>query len=283
MERKMVDRMRGMISGARDSLVQAAAALRRLCRRPMALGIALTLIVLTAAASAFAQSLQLPNISLNIGGAADQPGKVAVVLQLLFVLTVLSLAPAILLMLTSFTRIIVVLSLLRHALGTQQMPPNQILVALSLFLTFFVMAPVWQQVNTQALQPYYEEQLSGEQALEKAAQPVKEFLLKQTRERDLALFVKISKEKKPEKAGDVSMIALIPAFIISELKTAFQIGFMIYLPFLIIDMVVSSVLLSMGMLMLPPIMMSLPFKLLLFVLVDGWHLIVGSLMQSFHL
>ncbi len=275
--------MRRRMSGARDSLVRASATLRRFCRYPVVLGFVLTVVVILAAASAFAQGLQLPNISLNIGGTADQPGKVAVVLQLLFVLTILSLAPAILLMLTSFTRIIVVLSLLRHALGTQQMPPNQILVALALFLTFFIMTPVWQRVNTEALQPYYEEQLSGEQALEKAAQPVREFMLKQTRERDLALFVKVSKEKKPEKAGDVSMLVLIPAFIISELKTAFQIGFMIYLPFLIIDMVVSSVLLSMGMLMLPPIMMSLPFKLLLFVLVDGWHLIVGSLIQSFHL
>ncbi|OPY91013.1 MAG: Flagellar biosynthetic protein FliP precursor [Syntrophaceae bacterium PtaU1.Bin231] len=270
--------MKGKVSGVCDFLAGAMAR-----RRPAVLGAALAVVVLFAALSAFAQPLQIPNVSLNIGGTADQPGKVAVVLQLLFVLTILSLAPAILLMLTSFTRIVVVLSLLRHALGTQQMPPNQILVALSLFLTFFVMAPVWQRVNAEALQPYYEEQLSGEQALEKAAQPVKEFMLKQTRERDLALFVKVSKEKKPEKADDVSMLVLTPAFIISELKTAFQIGFMIYLPFLIIDMVVSSVLLSMGMLMLPPIMMSLPFKLLLFVLVDGWHLIVGSLIQSFHL
>jgi flagellar biosynthetic protein FliP len=232
--------------------------------------------------TASAEQSPIPNISLNIGGAgADQPGRVSTLIQLLFILTVLSLAPAILLMMTSFTRIVIVLSLLRNALGTQQMPPNQIIIGLALFLTFFIMAPTWQKVNENALKPYYEEEISGEAALEKASLPVKDFMLKQTREKDLALFVKIAKEKRPEKAADVSLTVLIPAFIISELKTAFQIGFMIYLPFLVIDMVVSSVLLSMGMMMLPPIMMSLPFKLLLFVLVDGWYLIVGSLVQSF--
>jgi flagellar biosynthetic protein FliP len=170
---------------------------------------------------------------------------------------------------------------LRHALGTQQMPPNQILVGLSLFITMFVMAPVWQRVNTEALTPYYEEQISWEQALSQAAIPVKDFMLRQVREKDLALFVSIAKEKRPEKPTDISMTVLVPSFVISELKTAFQIGFMIYLPFLILDMVVASILLSMGMMMLPPIMVSLPFKLLLFVLVDGWYLIVGSLVQSF--
>ena len=228
----------------------------------------------------YAAPSPIPNISLNIGG-ADQPGRASTLIQLLFILTVLSLAPAILLMMTSFTRIIVVLSLLRNALGTQQMPANQILIGLSLFLTFFIMTPVWQKVNESALKPFYAEEISGEQALYQASLPVKDFMLKQTREKDIALFVKIAKEKRPEKAADVSLTVLIPAFIISELKTAFQIGFMIYLPFMVIDMVVSSVLLSMGMLMLPPIMMSLPFKLLLFVLVDGWYLIVGSLVQSF--
>jgi flagellar biosynthetic protein FliP len=191
------------------------------------------------------------------------------------------MAPAILLMLTSFTRVLVVLSLLRHALGTQQMPPNQIVVGLSLFLTLFIMAPVWQRVNAEALQPYYEEQISWEEVLQRGTTPVKEFMLRQTREKDIALFVNISKEERPEKPSDISMTALIPSFIISELKTAFQIGFMVYLPFLIIDMVVASILLSMGMMMLPPVMVSMPFKLLLFVLVDGWNLIVGSLVQSF--
>lgn len=228
-----------------------------------------------------AQSLNLPNINLSIGGSANSPEKMATVIQLLFILTILSLAPAILLMLTSFTRVVIVFSLLRHALGTQQMPPNQIIVGLSLFITLFIMAPVWQRINTEALTPYYEEQISWDQALSLAAIPVKDFMLRQVREKDLALFVKIAKEKRPEKPSDISLIVLVPSFVISELKTAFQIGFMIYLPFLILDMVVASILLSMGMMMLPPIMVSLPFKLLLFVLVDGWYLIVGSVVQSF--
>jgi flagellar biosynthesis protein FliP len=242
---------------------------------------ALISVDLIVGSSAHAQALNLPNISLSIGGNANEPEKMATVIQLLFILTILSLAPAILLMLTSFTRIVIVFSLLRHALGTQQMPPNQIIIGLSLFITLFVMAPVWQRISTEALNPYYEEQISWEQALSQAAIPIKEFMLRQVREKDLALFVKISKEKRPEKPSDISLTVLIPSFIISELKTAFQIGFMIYLPFLILDMVVASILLSMGMMMLPPIMVSLPFKLLLFVLVDGWYLIVGSLVQSF--
>ncbi len=224
--------------------------------------------------------LGLPNVSLSIGG-ADQPGQMSGVLQLMIILTLLTLAPAILLMVTSFTRIVVVLSLVRNAMGTQQMPPNQVIVGLALFLTLFVMAPVWSKINSEALQPYMEEQISGEQAFALGAAPLKDFMLKQTREKDLALFIKLSREKRPEKPEDVSLTVLIPAFVISELKTAFQIGFMIYLPFMIIDMVIASILLSMGMMMLPPIIMSLPFKLLLFVLVDGWYLIVGSLVQSF--
>jgi flagellar biosynthetic protein FliP len=222
----------------------------------------------------------VPTINLTIGGTTDG-GRASTVVQLLLLLTVLSLAPAILLMVTSFTRIVVVLSLLRHALGTQQMPPNQVVIGLAMFLTFFIMAPVWQQVNNEALKPYTEERITGEEAFELASVPVKAFLLKQTREKDLALFVNIAKEPRPEKPTDISLPVLIPAFVISELKTAFQIGFLIYLPFFIIDIVVASILLSMGMMMLPPIMISLPFKLLLFVLVDGWHLIVGSLVQSF--
>jgi flagellar biosynthetic protein FliP len=238
------------------------------------------ILILFMAFSALAETLPLPNISLNIGGNADQ-GKAATVVQLLLILTVLSLAPAILLMLTSFTRILIVLSLLRHALGTQQMPSNQIVIGLALFLTFFIMAPVWQQVNDEALKPYYEDRITGEEAFNLATAPMKNFMLKQTREKDLALFVKISKEKRPDKPLDISLPVLIPAFVISELKTAFQIGFLIFLPFFIIDIVVSSILLSMGMMMLPPIMISLPFKLLLFVLVDGWYLIVESLVRSF--
>jgi flagellar biosynthesis protein FliP len=237
------------------------------------------ILALLLAVTAFAEPLPIPNISLNIGGNPDQ-GKAATVVQLLLILTVLSLAPAILLMLTSFTRIVIVLSLVRHALGTQQMPSNQIVIGLAMFLTFFIMAPVWQQVNDEALKPYYEDRITGEEAFTLASIPVKNFMLKQTREKDLALFVKISKEKRPEKQIDISLPVLIPAFVISELKTAFQIGFLIFLPFFIVDIVVSSILLSMGMMMLPPIMISLPFKLLLFVLVDGWYLIVESLVKG---
>lgn len=238
------------------------------------------MLILLWAVTVSAQPTALPNISLNIGGNADQ-GKAATVVQLLLILTVLSLAPAILMMVTSFTRIVIVLSLVRHALGTQQMPSNQIVIGLALFLTFFIMAPVWQQVNEEALQPYYEDRITGEEAFALAKNPVKNFMLKQTREKDLALFVKLSKEKRPEKPADISLPVLIPAFVISELKTAFQIGFLIFLPFFIVDIVVASILLSMGMMMLPPIMISLPFKLLLFVLVDGWYLIVESLVRSF--
>jgi flagellar biosynthetic protein FliP len=239
------------------------------------------MLTLSFAVAAFAADpLPFPNVSLNIGGNADQ-GKASTVLQLLFILTILSLAPAILLMLTSFTRIVIVLSLVRNALGTQQMPGNQIIIGLAMFLTFFIMAPVWQQVNEEALKPYYEDRITGDEAFALASVPVKNFMLKQTREKDLALFVKISKEKRPEKPLDISLPVLIPAFVISELKTAFQIGFLIFLPFFIVDIVVASILLSMGMMMLPPIMISLPFKLLLFVLVDGWYLIVESLVRSF--
>ncbi|PKN06879.1 MAG: flagellar biosynthetic protein FliP [Deltaproteobacteria bacterium HGW-Deltaproteobacteria-7] len=229
-----------------------------------------------------AQPFALPNVNLTLNGGTTEPEKVQSLIQLVILLTILSLAPAILLLVTSFTRIIIVLSLIRTALGTQQMPPNQVIVGLSLFLTFFIMSPVINRVNTEALKPYYADQISGEVAMTRAVVPVKEFMLKQVREKDLALFIKIAKEPRPSKPEDVTLTTLIPAFVISELKTAFQIGFMIYLPFLILDMVVASVLLSMGMMMLPPIMVSLPFKLLLFVLVDGWHLIVGSLVQSFH-
>ena len=237
---------------------------------------------LAAVGPAWAQNLPVPSVSLSIGDGSGEPGKVAVVMQLLLLLTVLSLAPAILMMVTSFTRIVVVLSILRHALGTQQMPANQIVIGLALFLTFFIMTPVWQKVNSDAIQPYMNEEISTQQAFEKAAVPIRDFMLKQTREKDMELFIKISGGKKPEKPADVALTALIPAFVISELKTAFQIGFLIYIPFLVIDMVVASILLSMGMMMLPPIMISLPFKLLLFVLVDGWYLIIGSLVQSFH-
>jgi len=228
----------------------------------------------------YSQSVPIPKINITIG-AAEEPAELSVTLKILFLITILSIAPTILIMLTSFTRMIVVFSFLRHAMGTQQMPPNQVVVSLALFLTFFIMMPVWNEINQNALKPFMAKEVSYEVALDKAAQPIKEFMLKQAREKDIALLMKISKIKKPRVASDISLITLIPAFVISELRTAFQIGFLVYVPFLILDMVVACVLLSMGMMMLPPIMISLPFKLLLFVLVDGWYLIVGSLVRSF--
>ena len=210
-----------------------------------------------------------------------QSGGPTVVLQIFLLMTVLSLAPAILIMVTSFTRIVIVLSLMRRALGTMQMPPNQIMIGLALFLTIFIMTPVWQKINQSALQPYLDKKITHQEALRNAAAPLREFMFKQTREKDLALFVDIAKLKRPKNAAEIPTTVLIPSFIISEVKTAFQIGLLLYVPFLIIDMVVASVLLSMGMMMLPPIMVSLPFKLMLFVLADGWYLLVGSLVKGF--
>jgi flagellar biosynthesis protein FliP len=216
-------------------------------------------------------------------GKGENPGKVSVALQIFLLLTILSLAPSILIMVTCFTRIAIVLSLLRQAIGSNQLPPNQIIIGLALFLTFFVMTPVWQTVNQEALKPYLENQLSSTEALKKAEVPIRAFMFKQTREKDLSLMVEIAKLPRPKNIEDIPTTVLIPSFIISELKTAFQIGFMLYIPFLIIDMVVASVLLSMGMMMLPPVMVSLPFKLMIFVLTDGWYLIVGSLVKSFNM
>ena len=212
---------------------------------------------------------------------AEQSMAPTVTLQIFLLMTVLSLAPAILIMVTSFTRIVIVLSLLRRALGTMQMPPNQVMIGLALFLTFFIMAPVWQKINQSALEPYLDKKISNQQALQNAAAPLRDFMFKQTREKDLGLFVNIAKLEKPKNVADIPISVLIPSFIISEVKTAFQIGLLLYVPFLIIDMVVASVLLSMGMMMLPPIMVSLPFKLMLFVLADGWYLLVGSLVKGF--
>ena len=210
-------------------------------------------------------------------------GKVSVVMQIFLIMTVLSLAPSILVMLTSFTRIAIVLSLLRQAIGSNQIPPSQIIIGLSLFLTFFIMTPVWQTVHQEAVKPYLANEIGSQEALQKAMQPVRKFMIKQTREKDMSMMVEVAKMPRPKNIDDVPTHVLIPSFIISELKTAFQIGFMLYVPFLIIDMVVASVLLSMGMMMLPPVMVSLPFKLMIFVLTDGWYLIVGSLVKSFAL
>jgi flagellar biosynthesis protein FliP len=230
----------------------------------------------------FAQSASMPVPMIKIGvGESKDPGEISVLLQIIFLLTILSLAPSILIMMTSFTRLIVVFSFLRHALGTQTMPPNQILIGLALFLTFFIMTPVWQTVHEKAWVPYQEKKISQEKAIDEALKPVRQFMFKQTREKDLALFIGMAKMSKPKTPDDIPTTVLLPSFMISELKSAFQIGFILYLPFLVIDMVVSSVLLSMGMMMLPPMMISLPLKLLLFVLVDGWNLIVGSMVKSF--
>ena len=226
------------------------------------------------------EAIPLPNITFGIEE-SDNPEKVSSALQILVLLTILTLAPAILIMTTSFARIIIVLSFLRQAMGTQQTPPTQVLIGLALFLTMFVMGPVWNDINQGALKPYMEEELGQFEALKLAEIPIKRFMLNHTREKDLSLFISMSEEKNPKKIEDISIQTVVPAFIISELKTAFQIGFLIYIPFLILDMVVASILLSMGMMMLPPVLISLPFKLMLFVMVDGWYLTVGSLMRSF--
>jgi flagellar biosynthetic protein FliP len=222
----------------------------------------------------------IPNINIGVNS-ADNPQDVAVSLQVLGLLTVLSLAPSIVIMTTSFIRIVVVLSFLKTAMGTQNMPPSQVIIGLSLFLTFFIMSPYLTEANDNGLQPYLAGEIAQEEAIEKVAEPLREFMFKQTRESDLALFVNLSDSPRPDSQADVSTLTLIPAFIISELKTAFQIGFMIYIPFIVIDMIVASTLMSMGMMMLPPTMISMPFKILLFVMVDGWHLLVQSLIATF--
>ena len=219
----------------------------------------------------------LPSVALQIGGGEHA----ATSLQIVALLTVLSLAPAILITLTAFVRIVIVLSFLRQAVGTQNMPPNQVIVSLALFLTFFVMLPTLREVNEQALEPYQQAAIGDTEALRRAYDPLRRFMLRQTREKDLALFVEATGAPRPETASDVPPQALMPAFLISELKTAFQMGFLIYVPFLILDMVIASILTSMGMITLPPALISLPFKLMLFVLVDGWNVLTGSIVQSF--
>lgn len=223
----------------------------------------------------------IPTVNLSLS-APDTPQQLVTSLNLLVVLTILVLAPSIIFIGTSFLRLIVVFSFLRQALGTQQMPPNQVLVSLALILTFFIMEPIATKSYNEAVKPYLAEKISYQQAFEKGVQPFKGFMIRNTREKDLALFFRIRKLENPKNIEDVPLTVAMPAFIISELKTAFQIGFLLYLPFLVIDMVVASVLMSMGMMMLPPVMISLPFKLLVFVLVDGWNLLIGKLVESFH-
>ncbi|HRO66227.1 MAG TPA: flagellar type III secretion system pore protein FliP [Pseudobdellovibrionaceae bacterium] len=237
------------------------------------------LALLFSGSSAFAQ-ITYPTVNLGFK-TTDNPTEVVSALKLVLTLTVLTLAPAILIMMTGFTRIIIVLSFLRQALGVQQMPPNQLLIGLALFLTFFVMGPAFDEMNKNAVQPYMSGKISQDAALEQGLAPLRRFMFNQTREADLALFVKLSRMEKPKTRADVPTMVLVPAFVISELKTAFQIGFIIFLPFLVIDIVAASVLMAMGMMMLPPIVISLPFKIMLFVLVDGWGLLIGSMVKSF--
>ncbi|MFC5532467.1 flagellar type III secretion system pore protein FliP [Cohnella yongneupensis] len=237
---------------------------------------ALMAVFLVAGSTAYAEG---SIIQISTGGTDGEVGASA--LSLMLLITVLSLAPAILVLMTSFTRIVIVLGFVRTSLGTQQMPPNQVLIGLALFLTLFIMAPTFSQVNEQALQPYLKHEITQTEALNKAADPMKAFMYKHTRPKDLLLFMDYTKTEKPETYKDIPITVLVPAYAISELKTAFQMGFMIFVPFLIIDMVVASTLMAMGMMMLPPVMISLPFKILLFVLVDGWYLIVKSLLTSF--
>ncbi len=222
----------------------------------------------------------IPNVNIDVGS-SDNPQDVAVTLQLMAVLTILSIAPSILIMTTAFIRIVVVLGFLRNAMSTQTSPPNMVIIGLALFLTFYIMAPYWSQANENGLQPYLAGQITQEEAINNTVEPLREFMFRQTREADLAMFVNLADAPRPNGPEEVSTFTLIPAFVISELKTAFQIGFMIYIPFIVIDMIVASTLMSMGMMMLPPVMISLPFKILLFVLVDGWHLLIKSLIISF--
>lgn len=234
---------------------------------------------LFASSSSWAQ-MTLPSVNLGFK-TTDNPQDVVNAIKLVLIMTVLTLAPAILIMMTGFTRILIVLSFLRQAMGVQQMPPNQLLVGLSLFLTFFVMSPIFGELNKNGIQPYLAGKITQDEALANTLAPLRRFMFSQTRDQDLGLFVKLSKIAAPKTRADVPTMVLVPAFVISELKTAFMIGFIIFLPFLIIDIVAASVLMAMGMMMVPPIVISLPFKIMLFVLVDGWGLLIGSMVKSF--
>lgn len=236
------------------------------------------LVVLFSAASS--PAVGLPTITFGVDD-AQSPQQISTALQVLLLITVLSLAPSILLMTTCFTRIVIVLGFIRQAMGTQNMPPTQIILGLSLFLSFFIMAPTLNKINEEALQPYLREEISQDVAFRKGVAPLREFMLSQVREEELSLLAEITMKEEPVVVDDIPLTTLIPAFMLSELKRAFMMGFMIYVPFLVIDMIVASVLMSMGMMMLPPVIISMPFKLLLFVLVDGWSLVVGSLIKSF--
>ena len=247
-------------------------------RRMAPLALALPLLLLLASA---AQAITVPTVTFGVED-AQSPKQISTAIQVLMLITVLSLAPSILLMTTCFTRIIIVLGFIRQAMGTQNMPPTQVLLGLALFLTFFIMSPTLSKINEQALQPYLADQISQDVALQRGITPLREFMLGQVREEELTLLAEITMKEEPVVAEDIPTTTLVPAFMLSELKRAFMMGFMIYIPFLVIDMIVASVLMSMGMMMLPPVIISMPFKLLLFVLVDGWSLVVGSLIKSFN-
>lgn len=229
-----------------------------------------------------AADASLAGVGITFDGAKSSQGEIASAMKILFALTVISLAPAILIAMTSFIRIIIVLSMLRHAIGMQETPPNTVLVSLALFLTLFTMLPVFTQINDQAFRPFSEGKMEPGPAFAKGTAPIREFMIRQTREQDVLLMVEISHSEVPQQVEDISLVQLVPAFMLSELKSAFQIGFVIFLPFLLIDLIVSSVLMAMGMMMVPPVMISLPIKILMFVLIDGWNLIVKSLIGSFH-
>lgn len=244
--------------------------------------VAALLMAVLGSASAHAAAVGLPGVEITIGGAAADRGEVATAVKVLIGLTILSLAPAILVVMTAFTRIIIVLAMLRHAMGMQDTPPNTVLVSLALFLTIFTMLPVFNQINDKAFAPYMEGRISYQKAFDGGLAPMRDFMIRQTREQDLGLMLDIAKAPAPGSVDDIKTLHLIPAFMLSELKTAFQIGFVIFLPFLLIDIVVSSILMSMGMLMVPPMMISLPLKVLMFVLIDGWNLVVRAVITSFH-
>jgi flagellar biosynthetic protein FliP len=240
----------------------------------------LALLMAPAAVMAQNVSMPIPKIAFDIE-AARSPKDVALSLQVLFLLTILTLAPSIILMTTAFTRVVIVLDFVKRALSLQQMPPNQVIVGLALFLTYFIMAPTFEEINNTALQPYLKGRISNEQFYDLGVKPLRTFMFKQTREKDIALFIKLGKLEKPKSRDEVPTYCLIPAFMISELKRAFEIGVYLFIPFIVIDMIVASALMAMGMIMLPPVMISLPFKLILFILVDGWNLLVYELVRSF--
>jgi flagellar biosynthesis protein FliP len=236
----------------------------------------------TLAGAALGADVSLPGVDITLTTGDAKAPQVTAAVKILLTLTLLSVAPALLIAMTSFTRIVIVLSMLRHGLGMQETPPNSVLIALALFLSLFTMMPTFDSIHTQAYQPFVDGKLAPEGALEKGLEPLRDFMLRQTREQDLALMVEISKAEPPRTPQDVRTVQLIPAFMLSELKSAFQIGFVIFLPFLLVDLLVASALMSMGMFMVPPVVISLPLKILMFVLIDGWNLVVRSLIGSFH-